>query len=236
MLGDLRQLLAGAPVHATIDSYRAAIVEENALGKATASTRLESWKKLRTLYGLDPRITVFRCFRKLWEESAAGRPLLALLLACARDPILRSSAPVILESREGELVGPQDFAKVTAEIAPDRFSPTNLKAIGNRLCSSWTQSGHLTGGTVRTRTHPTVSPDAVVYALFLGRLTGIRGQLLFTSFWAKLLDPPPETLYRLAAVAAQRGWIDLRRAGAVMEVRFPKLLTREEQEAVGEPN
>lgn len=236
MLADLSQLLASTSVDATCDDYRAAIVEENVLGKLTASTRLCTWKKLRELYGLNPRLAVFRCFRQLWEADSIGRPLLAILCACARDPLLRMSASVVLQAPVDSVVSPGDFADAIREIAPDRFSPTNLKAIGARVCFSWTQSGHLVGGKVRRRARPAVSPEATAYALLLGRLTGARGPLLFSTFWTALLDAPEENLFELAAEASRRGWIGLRRAGSVVDVRFSKILTPEEQEALHEPD
>jgi hypothetical protein len=174
MLADLCQLLASTPVRATYDDYRVAIMEENVLGKGTASTRLWTWKKLRELYGLDPRLAVFRCLRRLWEPDAEGRPLLAILCACARDPLLRMGATVVLQAPLGSVVSPGDFVDAIRKVAPDRFSLTSLEAIGNRMCASWTQSGHLVGGRVRRRAHPVVSPEATAYALVLGRLTGAR--------------------------------------------------------------
>ncbi len=234
MLADLSQLLASTPASATRDDYRAAILDENALGKGTASTRLWSWKKLRELYGLDPRLAVFRCFRQLWEVDSAGRPLLAILCACARDPLLRTSATLILQTPLGSALSSGDFAQAMAQAAPDRFSPKTLQSIGRNLLASWTQSGHLSGGKTRQRIHPNLSPEAVVYALALGRLAGARGQLLFSTFWTALLDAPAEALYDLAAVASQRGSIDLRRIGSVVDVGFPRLLTPEEEVALRE--
>lgn len=236
MLVDLRHLLDATTADSTYEGYRSAIMEENVLGKGTASTRLWSWKKLRELYGLDPHLAAFRCFRQLWDNDSEGRPLLAVLCACARDPLLRISASVIFKAPIDSVVTPGDFERAIQETVPDRFSPTNLKAIGNRTCSSWTQSGHLAGGKVRKRTRPVVTSEAVAYALVLGRLTGARGQLLFSTFWTALLDAPSEALFDLAAAASQRGWIDLRRAGSVVEVGFSKLLTPEEEEALREPD
>lgn len=232
----LQQLLEATPPEATYEDYRRAILEENVLGKETASTRLWTWKKLRELYGLDPKRAVFRCFRSLWEGDSVGRPLLALLCACARDPILRMSASVVLNGPHGSVIAPQDFANAVAEAMPDRFSSTNLKAIGSRLCSSWTQSGHLTGGKVRRRTRPAVTPEAVAYALVLGRLCGARGPRLFSTFWTALLDAPQEELFELATVASRRGWIDFKRVGPVVEAGFSRLLTREEEEMLCEPD
>ncbi|MBK7780589.1 MAG: hypothetical protein IPJ58_07325 [Ardenticatenia bacterium] len=234
LLADLRQLLAATAADAAYEDYRRAIMEDNVLGKGTASTRLNSWKKLRELYGLDPRLAVFRCFRELWDVDAVGRPLLAVLCACARDPLLRLSAMVVLGAPVGTVLCPQDFVAAIHAMAPQRFSVLSLKAIGNRTCSSWTQSGHLAGDKVRIRTHPVASPEAVVYALLLGRLTGARGPGLFNSFWTAVVDAPSDSLLALATTAAQRGWIDLRRAGAVVDVSFPRLLTAGEMGALRE--
>ena len=234
MLDDLQHVLNATPPDTRYEGYRVAIMGDNVLGKGTASTRLWSWKKLRELYGLNTDLAVFRCFRRLWDGDSAGRPVLAILCACARDPLLRMSAATILKTPQGAVVGPSDFAVAIAEAAPDRFSPTNLKAIGNRTCSSWAQSGHLAGGKIRTRARPIVSAEATAYALVLGRLTGARGPLLFSTFWTELLDTPRETLFDHAATASRRGWIDLRRAGSVVDVGFSKLLTPEEEEALRE--
>jgi hypothetical protein len=228
MLADLRQLLGGTLVDATLEDYRAAIVEENVLGKSTVSTRLWSWQKLRELYGLDPGLAVFRRFRWLWEHDSVGRPLLAVLCACARDPLLRMSAHVILQTPHDVVVGSDDFEKAIGQRAPDRFSPKTLRSIGSNLLASWTQSGHLTKGKTRRRAHPVVSPEATAFALLLGRLTGARGPRLFSTLWMALLDVSRETLYELASEASRRGWIDLRLAGAVVEVGFSTLLGAEE--------
>jgi hypothetical protein len=234
MLADLDQLLTATPATATHDDYHTAIQDENVLGKRTASTRLWSWKKLRELYGLDPRLAVFRCFRQLWEFDAAGRPLLAVLCACARDPLLRLSAAVVQQIPLGSIISSGDFAQAIEQAAPDRFSLKTLQSIGRNLFASWTQSGHLAGGKIRQRAHPVLSPEAAVYALLLGRLAGARGQLLFSTFWTALLDAPTEAVYDLAAVASQRGRIDLRRVGSVVDVGFPRLLTPEEEVALRE--
>lgn len=236
MLSALSRLLECTPVDATYEDYRTAILDDNVLGKPTASTRLWTWKKLRELYGLDPKLTVFRCLRQLWQADPPGRPLLALLCACARDPVLRMSAQVILSVSHGTVLTASDFSRAIAEFAPDRFSPKSLKAIGTRLLSSWTQSGHLTPGRERKRTRPVVTPETVAYALLLGRLCGKRGSLLFSTLWTELLDAPKEKLFHLAAVASKHGWINFKRVGSVVEVRFTGLLLSQEEEVLRESN
>lgn len=192
---------------------------------------------LRRVLEVNPGEATYEEYRaSIWANDPEGRPLLALLCVCARDPLLRMSAPVILEAPIGSVVTSEDFARTIQTAAPDRFRATTLRSMGQNLYSSWTQSGHLAGGRVRKRTHPVVTPEATAYALVLGRLTGSRGQLLFSTFWTALLDAPSGRLFELAAAAWRRGWIDLRRAGSVVEVRFSKLLTPDEEEAVREPD
>mgnify|MGYP000173809454 CR=1 FL=1 len=234
MLSALIRLLEYTPMEASYEDYRTAILEDNVLGKPTASTRMWTWKKLRELYGLDPKLTVFRCLRQLWQADPPGPPLLALLCACARDPILRMSAQVILNVPHGTILTASDFSRAIADSVPDRFTPKSLKAIGARLLSSWTQSGYLTPGRVRKRTRPVVTPETVAYALLLGRLCGRRGLLLFSTLWTELLDTPKEELFHLAAAASNRGWIDFKRVGSVVEVGFSKLLLPQEEEALRE--
>src|SRR5690606_22970655 len=84
------------PVDASKEAYRAAIVDENVLLKPSLGTRSKTYSYLRDRYGLDPEIPVFRVLRTLWERDESGRPILALLVAAFRDPILRASVPLVL--------------------------------------------------------------------------------------------------------------------------------------------
>jgi hypothetical protein len=66
MLQELETLLAAIPADAPAKAYRAAIVEENVLGKRTLSTRKETASRLTALHGLDPSKPLFRVLRRLW--------------------------------------------------------------------------------------------------------------------------------------------------------------------------
>jgi hypothetical protein len=94
------------------------------------------------------------------------------------------------------------------------------------VASSWDQSGHLhqekRGSKLRTRAHPT--PAATAYALMLGHLQGVRGQALFGTLWARVLDQPTSHLMDLAATASQAGMLEFRNAGGVVEITFYELL------------
>jgi hypothetical protein len=232
MLAELRLLLDRRPATASKSDYRAAIIENNVLGKKTVTNRRLTAKRMGELYALDPRVPVFRLLRTFWDLDRAGRPLLALLCSSARDPLLRMTAEPIFGAKEGEVVPKEAFARAIEESAPNRFNPSICQGIARRVASSWTQSGHLTGHVVKRRSHPVVTPANVAYALVLGYLTGVRGQLLLSTFWAKLLDVPSERITALAAEASRRGWLNYRQAGKVIEVQFPDLLTGDEKETL----
>ena len=102
MLDELRAVLAHCQPGATRDDYLSAINEDNCLGKRTAATRKLSSQRLSELYALDPEVPLFKVMRRFWHADKDGRPVLALLLALARDPLLRISAPPVLRMRPGE--------------------------------------------------------------------------------------------------------------------------------------
>lgn len=63
MLPELRLLLAAVLAAAGRADYRAAIVDDNALGKPTFSSRRKAEKHLYELYGLAPSLALFRVLR-----------------------------------------------------------------------------------------------------------------------------------------------------------------------------
>jgi hypothetical protein len=227
MLSELQLLLAACPAVATYPDYCAVILEENALLKQTATTRRRSLWALRELYGLDRQFLIFRALRDLWEISMEAQPLLACLCAVARDPLLRSSSKVILEAQPGTVVASDALAASVAASFPGRLNPNILDKVGRNAASSWTQSGHLIGRQTKLRLQIQSSPATVAYALLLGYLCDVRGDLLFETLWARLLDAPASLLYDYALAAHQQGWLEFRRSGDVTEVSFRYLLRKE---------
>ena len=67
-------------------------------------------------------------------------------------------------------------------------------------------------------------------------LTGERGESLFKTDYARLLDCPFEKAAEFAETASRRGWIVFKRAGSVIEILFPSLLTPQEVEWMREQN
>ena len=60
MLAELSALIAICGPDSGRETYTAAIIEDNALGKTTVSTRKLSAQRLSELYGLDRSIPIFR--------------------------------------------------------------------------------------------------------------------------------------------------------------------------------
>ena len=228
MLSELRNLLAAVRADAPKTAYRDAIMNENVLGKNTQATRRESYERMGWLYGLDPTLALFRNLRHFWELDRDGQPLLAFLCAAARDPLLRMTIKTVLETPTGSTLSNSAMEAAVIAGAPGRFNPPTVVKIARNAASSWTQSGHLSGRRDKKRAQPVVTPAVTAYALLLGYLEGVRGALLFNTVWAQILATSGERLIAMAGEASQRGWIDFRRLGAVIDVSFPHLLTRAE--------
>lgn len=226
MVPSLQRLLSLVPSDAAPAAYRTAVMDENVLGKQTAGGREWAFRQLRRFYGFDPRTLLFRALRDLWDDDPAGQALLALLCAMARDPVLRSSAAVIVEAQIGAVVGPRDFEAEIEEAFPGAYSDNTRQTTAQKLASSWQQAGHLHAKAATTKVRRSVegTPAALAYALMLGHLEGLRGQSVFETFWARLLDQPLSHLFDLAVVASQRGLLEFRHAGGVVEVSFNQLL------------
>lgn len=224
MLDELVQLLAACSSQATPAEYRAAVVDGNVLGKRTVSTRRGTYRFLRELYGLDLALPVFRGLRALWDVSTEARPILALLCAIAREPLLRSTADAVLATQFGAELTTAALVDRITEAFPGRYAPGVQQRIARNIASSWQQSGHLSGRLRKIRTRVTATPPATAYALLLGHLDGARGTALFSTLWARLLDASPSVLDTQAFTAAQRGWLDYRRIGDVADISFSALL------------
>jgi len=223
MLGELRSLLVATRGDATYDDYVNSIVGDNALGKATSSTRQKSLRHLRELYALRSTVPAFAGLRALWSAEESAQALLAMLCSVARDPLLRSTAAVILDAAPGMSLAAPDFAEAVGHSFPGRFTPGVLARIGRNVASSWTQSGHLRGRARKIRAHAIASPVAVAYALYLGHLGDESGNRLFATLWARLLDASESDVRALAQRASRMGWVGYRASAGMTEVTFRHL-------------
>ena len=236
MLADLTALLSSAPAEARRDDFNKSIIEENCLGKKTTSNRWLTARHLADLYGLDQGVTVFRLLRVFWSADVPARPMLALLCANARDTLLRLSAKKVLDTKLGETVTSSDFVNFFTHELPGRFSEAMTMSLAQNVSATWTHAGFFKGKIVKTRTRPAVTPAVAAYALSLGYLCGLRGQVLLESFWARLLDINRDQVIGLAQEASKRGWLDFKGAGNIFEINFPQLLTPKEIQLSHGPN
>ena len=168
MVQEMTYLLAATGVSATRDDYVRAVIEDNCLGKRTAASRRLSLQRLTELYGLDRRLLLFRALRGLWERHESSRPLLALLLALARDPLLRETATAVLRTPYGHEFARQPMTEAVSQVAGDRLNEAILDKVVRNASSSWTQSGHLRGRSRKTRQRVRATAAATAYALLLG--------------------------------------------------------------------
>lgn len=231
MLSELDRLIAWVddPDATTLD-YFEAVETHNCLGKRSGKNRHLTARHLKSLYGLDPSLTLFRNLLFFWDRDPDGRPLIALASACARDPILRSSIPFIRSHEIGAPVRREELEAFIEALNPGRFSKATLKSTAQNLNATWTQSGHLTGKANKVRSRAEATPGAAAYALLLGYLSGGRGESLFLSDFAGLLDRGLDRRMELAEAASRRGWMVFKRAGDVVEALFPQRLTETEME------
>lgn len=218
MFADLRDLLRAVAADAGRAAYATAVVEENVLGKKTFANRRESLRRLRELYALDPRVPLFRVFLRLWRAASAGRPLLALLAALARDPLLRATAAPVVRLEPGAgfersiLIGP------LREAAAGRLNEAMIDKVARYAASSWTQAGLLEGRVRKVRRRPDPSPETTALALWLAACEGYPVRRLLESPWCRLCDAPCPELLQLALQANRLGYVHARAAGDLLMI------------------
>lgn len=237
MLAELRALLSYVDAaNATRADFLEAIQIANCLGKRSGKTRILTYRHLVDVYALDPSLMMFRALRFFWKRDVDGQPLLAVLCAYSRDPLLRATAPYILGFQEGATVNRQALEEFIDAQAPGRFSKATLTSTAQNINSSWTQSGHLVGRIRKVRARAVATPGTASLALLMGYVSGLRGESLLKSEYTRVLDCSFERTLELAEDASRRGWISLKRVGQVIEVLFPNLITAQEMEWLREQN
>lgn len=237
MLAELGTLLSCVDTTdaAKVD-YLEAIQTANCLSKRSGKTRTLTFRHLADLYALNPDLLVFRTLRFFWQRDVDGQPLLAMLCAYSRDPILRATAPFVLGFQEGATVTREAMEAFIDAQEPGRFSKATLQSTAQNINSSWTQAGHLAGRVRKVRSTAVATPGSVSFALLLGYVNGLRGESLFENEFTRLLDGSSGKIIELAEEASRRGWISFKRIGQVVEVLFPNLITAQEMEWLREPN
>ena len=223
MLVELSALFDVVPAKASEDEIASAVRQGNCLGKSTASTRRLTHQRLTELYALDPRVPIYRVLRRLWELEPSGRPLLALLVAIARDPLLAASAAAVVPLSVGTEFARGPTKEAIRSVTGERLSDAILDKVVRNTASSWTQSGHLAGRTIKVRQKVVATPATTALALYLAHAAGFRGQQIVAGAWTKLLDADASPLRHLALDAKRAGIIDVRMAGDIFDTSFDRL-------------
>lgn len=224
MLTELSRLLAASTPAMDYSDLRHLVVDDNITLKETVRTRKHTFNRLAQLYALRPERIVYRALRDLWDLNQTEQPVIAILCALARDPLLRATAPIVLTAAEGDSVTPQMLEAAIESVFPGRYSSSVRASTGRNTISSWAQSGHLSGRLKKTRVRLHSGPAATAYALLLGYLCGDRGIRLLDTFWAQVLERSPTAMDGLAFAAHQRDWLGYRRLGTVAEIDFQFLM------------
>lgn len=223
MLEEIGQLLDSTLPGAKRADYAEAIIAMNCLSKSTFAGRRLTNQRLGELYALDPSVPLFRVFRRLWDVDRDSRPLLALLTALARDPLLAATCPLIISLDVGQELQREQLRDVERAFVGARFNERILAKVCRNIASSWTQSGHLQGRTFKKRQAVRSTPSTAAYAIYLAYASGSRGAAVFASAWFRALDCDPSSGRRLALEAKRHGLIDLRMSGEVVEFNLSRL-------------
>ena len=232
MLRELSHVLDVVPGDAVHESYADAVIEDNCLGKRTVATRKLSFQRLTELYALDAQVVLFRVLRDLWARNETSRPLLALLLALARDPLLRATATAVVRTPYGNEFARQSMKDALTNAVGDRLNEATLDKVVRNASSSWTQSGHFRGRGRKTRQKVNATPASTAFALLLGFAVGRRGRLLFETPWTAVLDAGTDDLIDVAVDAKRLGLLDVKQSGSIIDVSFPALFTEKERELI----
>jgi hypothetical protein len=220
MLNEITTLLINLHENTSREQYRSAIVSDNILSKATQSNRNETYKKLRSFYALDEKVPLFCIFRELALFDPESIPLLSVLIAWARDPLLRASTPAIFEVVEGGEVSTSSILEALLRVYPDQYSHESITTTASHIATSWTQSGHIVGKQKRIRKRVIAKPAQITLALVLGYVSGNHGDNVFKSSFCKLLDLNPVEAKSLALQAHRANLINLKAIGPIVEVTF----------------
>ncbi|MBW6486407.1 MAG: hypothetical protein K0B01_09685 [Syntrophobacterales bacterium] len=226
---EMRALVQAMPLTATKNDLARAILDENVLEKSTLSSRKKSLRHLRDLYGLDREKALFRVLWDFGHTDFDSLPQLCLVCAYARDPQLRQSFELVRTLRLGEVLERTAMEQHLENGFPGRFSRVTKASMARNVNTTWTFSGHLAGKVKKIRSFPDFRPVSAAYAMFVGYLTGLRGERLLDSAFASLVSSNRAQLQASLSLASAKGLLSLKQAAGIVEFDFSNLLTPAEE-------
>lgn len=236
MFLEMQTLFRRMPLDVTKIDFEKAIVEENILEKPTLSSRKKSLRHLRDFYGLYPSKPLFRVLWNLGHADLDSLPQLCLVCAYSRDPQLRHSFDLIRTLHLNEVLKKVDMEQHLENGFPGRFSQATKASMARNVNTTWTFGGHLAGKVKKTRILPSPRPVSAAYAMFVGYLTGLRGERLLNSAFASLVASNRSQLQAALSLASAKGLLSLKQAAGIVEFDFSYLLTSAEKELIHESN
>ena len=229
MFLEMLALVRAMPLDSGKQDLVTAIVEENILDKPTHGSRVKSMRHLVELYGMDPAVALFRMLWALGHSDIASLSQLCLVCAYARDPQLRHSFELVRSLGAGAVLTRPAMEQKLEDGFPDRFSPIMKKSMAQNVNTSWTFGGHLTGRSTKIRVLPVARPVSAAYAMFIGYLSGLRGEFLLNSAYGALVASSIPELRAAIALASAKGLLSLKQAGGIVEFDFNNILSAKEQ-------
>lgn len=226
MLSELSELIEIATVEADLATLHRLVVDEDALHKPSVANRTKTFSYLRRLYGLNPKLPIYREFTRLCHLFPRDTAVLAGSLAFAREPLLRACANMVFDTAIGEPLGRENFEAWVREYAPGRYSKSMYISFSHNLYASFFQLGYLSeaAGKTRVRKRRDVRPASVAYAAFLDWLTGLNGITLLTGEFSKTLELAKDEHLNLLSAAGQQGLMRAAHAGGVLQLDFSSWL------------
>ncbi|MGA9796699.1 MAG: hypothetical protein WBQ17_14330 [Rhizomicrobium sp.] len=215
MFSELALLFAGPGL---LGDIRKSVLDDNVLGKSSASGRILTLQRLSELYSFDISEVIFRVFSGLCQLDPAALPQLAILMAVARDPLLRASARSVLGLTEGSQLMRDNVRDAIASVVGTRMNPAVLDKVVRNVASSWTKSGHLSGRTIKRRHHIRANQTALAFALWLAQRAGVAAGDTFDNGWVRVLDLEPVSARKLAERAHAARLIVFRSIGESFEL------------------
>lgn len=234
MFLELRSLIRTLPLATAKEDIARAIIDQNVLEKPTQSSRKKSLRHLIELYGLDTSKALFRVLWQLGHADLDSLPQLCLVCAYARDMQLRQSFELVRHLRLGEILERASMEQHLEAGFPGRFSASMRKSMSQNVNTTWTFGGHLAGKVKKTRQLPEPRPSSAAYAMFVGYLSGLRGERLLGSQYADLVASNRSQLLAALSLASAKGLLSLKIAAGVVEFDFSNLLTAAEKELLHE--
>lgn len=216
MSDELDALLSTGLTNAT--DLSEAVITDNVLGKTTAKMRSLTYRHLTALYGLKAQPPITKTLLTLWKFDQPGRRLNALLVALARDPLLRDTARVVLNGSIGDRIHRSSFESALLEAHPRRLSEKMVRSLAQNCSSTWTQSRHLEGRVKKIRRRVDPTPGNAAFAALLAVVSGFGGPSILSSAWMRVLDMSVDQGLDLLRRAEAMGLARVRSAGDVTEI------------------